>query len=237
MDFLQKVSFCNFIRNNPWLFSSCWRKKVGIAVTSYILLFTLNCVQNITKCPLETLKLKMECEDTKEETQIKNQALLGIIAISSSNSLAGKSLEFFNILVSYRSNGSYTLTNGTVRKFANNSKCSSTIQNSALNRAAQKHTENMILLNYFDHTGKDGSTPSTRVKAEGLNVSLVGENIAAGQTTAESAFDSWWNSSGHRSNMENCSYTHVGIGYASKSSINASARYSDYWTNVFAAIK
>jgi hypothetical protein len=235
MEFLQKVSFCNFIRNNPWLFSACWRKKVGTAVTSYILLFILNCVQNITKCPLDTLKLKIKCDDTKEETQTKNQALLGIVAISTSNSLSGKALEFFNILSSYRTNGSYTLANGTVRKFANNSKCSNTNQNSALNRAAQKHTENMIQLNYFDHTGKDGSTPSTRVKAEGLNVSLVGENIAAGQTTAESAFDSWWNSSGHRSNMENCAYTHVGIGYATNTI--SSANYSDYWTNVFAAIK
>jgi uncharacterized protein YkwD len=93
----------------------------------------------------------------------------------------------------------------------------------------------MIQMNFFDHTGKDGSTPSTRVRAEGLNVSLVGENIAAGQTTAVSAFDSWWNSSGHRSNMENCSYTHVGIGYATNT--NSSSNYSSYWTNVFAAIK
>jgi len=197
--------------------------------------FNLKCVQNITKCPFDTLKLKMECEITKEEIQTKNQTLLGILAISSSNSLSGKSLEFFNILLSYRTNGSYTLTNGTSRKFLNSSKCSSTIQNPALNRAAQKHTDNMLVLNFFDHTGKDGSTPSTRVKAEGLNVSLVGENIAAGQSTAESVFDAWWNSSGHRSNMENCSYTHVGIGYATNTS--SSSNYSDYWTNVFAAIK
>jgi hypothetical protein len=200
-------------------------------------ILTLNCVQNFTKCPEDTMMMKLECDITNAETQNKNQTLLGIVVLTSSTSLSGKSLDFFNILVSYRTKGSYTLSNGTSRKFANSSKCSSTLQSSALNRAAQKHTENMILLNYFDHTGKDGSTPSTRVKAEGLSVSSVGENIAAGQTTAESAFDSWWNSSGHRTNMENCNYTHVGIGYASKTSINASASYSDYWTNVFATIK
>jgi hypothetical protein len=200
-------------------------------------ILTLNCVQNFSKCPHDTMMMRMECDITKVETQNKNLTLLGIVVLSSSNSLSGKALEFFNILVSYRTKGSYTLSNGTTRIFANSSKCSSTLQNSALNRAAQKHTENMILLNYFDHTGKDGSTPSTRVKAEGLSVSSVGENIAAGQTMAESAFDSWWNSSGHRTNMENCAYTHVGIGYASKTSINASASYSDYWTNVFATIK
>ncbi|NBU99068.1 MAG: CAP domain-containing protein [Spirochaetia bacterium] len=209
----------------------------NIILLSFFILsiININCVQNLTKCPLDTLKMSMECEGTEEDTKIKNQAILGIVVLSSSNSLSGKSLEFFNILMSYRTNGSYTLTNGTSRKFLNSSKCSSTIQNPALNRAAQKHTDNMLVLNFFDHTGKDGSTPSTRVKAEGLNVSLVGENIAAGQSTAESVFDAWWNSSGHRSNMENCSYTHVGIGYATNTS--SSSNYSDYWTNVFAAIK
>jgi len=34
MAFLQKVSFCNFIRNNPRLFSACRRKKIVIAVAS-----------------------------------------------------------------------------------------------------------------------------------------------------------------------------------------------------------
>jgi hypothetical protein len=36
MAFLQKVSFCNFIRNNPRLFSACRRKKIVIAVASLI---------------------------------------------------------------------------------------------------------------------------------------------------------------------------------------------------------
>ena len=39
MAFLQKVSFCNFIRNNPRLFSACRQKKIVIAVASFIFLF------------------------------------------------------------------------------------------------------------------------------------------------------------------------------------------------------
>jgi len=39
MAFLQKVSFCNFIRNNPRLFFTCQRKKIVIAVASFIFLF------------------------------------------------------------------------------------------------------------------------------------------------------------------------------------------------------
>ena len=37
--FLQKVSFSKFIRNNPRLFSAYWRKKIVIAVASYIFFF------------------------------------------------------------------------------------------------------------------------------------------------------------------------------------------------------
>jgi hypothetical protein len=36
MVFLQKVRFCNFIRNNPRLFSACQRKKIVIAVASFM---------------------------------------------------------------------------------------------------------------------------------------------------------------------------------------------------------
>jgi hypothetical protein len=39
MTLLQKASFCNFIRNNPWLFSACRRKKIVIPVVPYIKFF------------------------------------------------------------------------------------------------------------------------------------------------------------------------------------------------------
>ncbi len=162
---------------------------------------------------------------------------LATSASSVSSSHSGQALEFYNILVRYRQNGTYTLTNGTTRTFLNSSNCSGTTgDHPALVRAAQKHTENMIRGNFFSHTGQDNSSPSDRVRAEGLNVG-AGENIAAGQTTAESVFDGWWNSSGHRRNMESCTYTHIGIGYAQKTNINTSADYPVYWTNVFSTIR
>lgn len=184
---------------------------------------------------------------TQESNKDKNNqifALATIFRVNQSNAQAqassshtGSALEFYNILVRYRQNGSYTLANGTTRTFLNSSRCSgSTGEHPALIRAAQKHTENMIRGNFFSHTGQDNSSPSDRVRAEGLNVG-AGENIAAGQTTAESVFDAWWNSSGHRSNMENCGYTHIGIGYALKANINNAADYPVYWTNVFATIR
>lgn len=41
-----------------------------------------------------------------------------------------------------------------------------------------------------------------------------GENIAKGQTTEESVLKSWMESSGHRKNILNSRYTHVGFGCA-----------------------
>ena len=42
MAFLQKVSFCNLIRNNPRLFSGCRRKKIVLAVASLFFGFSLS---------------------------------------------------------------------------------------------------------------------------------------------------------------------------------------------------
>lgn len=164
--------------------------------------------------------------------------LASIVQQSASSSVMNRNAkDFFDILVFYRSNGSYTLDDGTVRSFLNSSRCSATTSsNVALIRAAQKHTENMVRLNFFSHTGLDGSSPSDRVRAEGLNVG-AGENILAGLETAEAAFNEWWNSPGHRANMENCNYTHVGIGYANRADINPNANFRHYWTNKFATIR
>jgi hypothetical protein len=212
-------------------------------LSSFLFLFlglVMNCVQNLAECPIDTITLKTECESKRKQDEQNRSLLLGIAvayAASSSDNLSGKALEFYTILESYRSNGSYTLSNGTTRTFLNSSKClGSTSQHTALNRAAQKHNYNMVRFNFFSHTGQDGSSPSTRVKAEGLNVG-AGENIAAGISTADGTFDQWWNSSGHRANMENCNYTHIGIGYTAKEGVNSNASYSHYWTNVFATIR
>lgn len=48
--FLTKFSFCNFIRNNPGLISTCQRKKIDIAIVSYIFFIFINCTNySVTK--------------------------------------------------------------------------------------------------------------------------------------------------------------------------------------------
>jgi uncharacterized protein YkwD len=65
------------------------------------------------------------------------------------------------------------------------------------------------------------------MKSFGINYRSAGENIAAGQTTAESVMKSWMNSPGHKKNILSPSFTHIGVGYAKGGS------YGHYWTQQF----
>ncbi|EWT07409.1 hypothetical protein N864_07145 [Intrasporangium chromatireducens Q5-1] len=99
--------------------------------------------------------------------------------------------------------------------------------NSALTGAAQAHSADMARNNYFSHTSLDGRTAMQRMRAAGFTGSLMGENIAAGQTTADSVMSAWMKSSGHRANILNCGYRFIGVGHATGGS------YGHYWTQDF----
>ncbi|MEC4017845.1 CAP domain-containing protein [Streptomyces sp. H27-D2] len=81
-----------------------------------------------------------------------------------------------------------------------------------LNRAAQSYTDSMAATGELSHTGPDGVELPERVKRVGFTWSAVGENIARGQTSAESVMDSWMKSPGHRANILNCDYRDLGVG-------------------------
>lgn len=102
--------------------------------------------------------------------------------------------------------------------------------NNNLNQAAQKHSNRMARLNFFGHTDPyNGSTFQSRIRAAGYQGSSLAENIAAGQSSAQQVFNTWWNSGGHRANLMDPAYRHMGLGYAS----NASSTYRHYWTQTF----
>lgn len=68
-----------------------------------------------------------------------------------------------------------------------------------LDRAAQKHAQDMVDNNYFSHTSQDGRSHLDRIAAEGYNAVYAGENIAARQQTNEQVLDAWMQSpDGHR---------------------------------------
>ena len=79
---------------------------------------------------------------------------------------------------------------------------------------AQAHSEDMRRRGYFDHVTPDGLTPLDRVQGAGIAVWAVAENIALGQPTGASVYESWRGSAGHRRNLLNCEYTHHGVGLA-----------------------
>lgn len=102
--------------------------------------------------------------------------------------------------------------------------------NDKLTQAAQRHTTDMASNNFLSHTGSDGSTMQSRVQATGYLYRALGENVAAGQSTPAAVLKSWMMSSGHRANILNPNYTEIGLGYA----MNASSKYTHYWTQDFA---
>ncbi len=84
----------------------------------------------------------------------------------------------------------------------------------AAGASARLHSEDMAENNYFSHTGLNGSTPGDRMKAQGISYRSSGENIIGGYGNALHSSNGWMNSSGHRSNMLNKSFTYLGVGYA-----------------------
>lgn len=80
-----------------------------------------------------------------------------------------------------------------------------------LSQVARKHAEDMVRNNYFSHTNKKGQSPFDRMKAGGIAYKAAAENIAYNQSIAAMQV-ALMNSPGHRVNILNAQYTHVGLG-------------------------
>jgi uncharacterized protein YkwD len=101
--------------------------------------------------------------------------------------------------------------------------------NEQLRTAARAHSLDMGTRNYFNHNTPEGRTPFQRTAAAGYSGSPQGENIAAGNATAEATMTQWMNSPGHCTNIMNPQYRVLGVGYARV----AGSRYTHYWTQNF----
>ena len=93
-----------------------------------------------------------------------------------------------------------------------------------LSRVARYKSEDMANRKYFSHTSPTYGTPFEMMRAFGLSYRTAGENIAYGQRTPAAVVDAWMNSSGHRANILNASYTQIGVGYCAS---------GNYWTQMF----
>lgn len=79
--------------------------------------------------------------------------------------------------------------------------------------AALSHAQDMAQNNYFSHTDRNGGSVADRVRAAGLFVSRVAENLAAGGQNGNIMHELLMNSQGHRNNILG-QYQFLGVGVA-----------------------
>jgi uncharacterized protein YkwD len=104
--------------------------------------------------------------------------------------------------------------------------------NGALTNAALAHSQEMATFGEFEHRGHDGSTPAQRVTRAGYGAyRLVGENIAAGPTTAAEVTAGWLASPPHCQNIMDPGFSEIGIGFA----VNTASSELIYWSQDFAS--
>ncbi|MBO4854156.1 MAG: SafA/ExsA family spore coat assembly protein [Oscillospiraceae bacterium] len=97
-------------------------------------------------------------------------------------------------------------------------------KNWELCRVARYKSQDMATKHYFSHTSPTYGTPFQMMKSFGITYRAAGENIAYGQRTPQEVVNAWMNSSGHRANILNSSYTQIGVGYVAN---------GNYWTQMF----
>lgn len=80
-----------------------------------------------------------------------------------------------------------------------------------LARVARIKSQDMRDNNYFSHTSPTYGSPFEMMKSFGITYRTAGENIAK-HSSVESAHNGLMNSEGHRANILNPNFTHIGIG-------------------------
>ena len=99
--------------------------------------------------------------------------------------------------------------------------------NKELSNVANIKSRDMIEKGYFDHTSPTYGSPFDMMKKLHISYNTAGENIAMGQKTPSEVMNSWMNSSGHRANILNSTYTELGVG------IQKDSNGTIYWTQMF----
>jgi uncharacterized protein YkwD len=91
-----------------------------------------------------------------------------------------------------------------------------------LRKVAQDYSRAMVRQRFFDHVSPGGSTLLSRVRRgttylSGVSGYALGENIAWGSgeyATPRQTVKSWMESTGHRANILNRAFRHIGVGVA-----------------------
>jgi uncharacterized protein YkwD len=95
-----------------------------------------------------------------------------------------------------------------------------------LQAAAELHAREMANRHRMTHRGSGGSSPSSRMNAQGYRFIQCGENIAFGQATSGEVMSSWMKSPPHRANILG-SFSQIGAACA------IAADGSSFWCVTF----
>lgn len=101
---------------------------------------------------------------------------------------------------------------GLVNQHRRGAGCPELVWMQGVAAAAQAHSNDMARRNYFNHESPEGQGPSDRLRSQGVTFRAMGENIALNSGTPREVLTQWLNSPGHRRNLDQCSYTHHGVG-------------------------
>lgn len=93
-----------------------------------------------------------------------------------------------------------------------------------LSIVARDKSDDMRSGRYFAHNSPTYGSPFDMMESYGITYQTAGENIARGQRSPEEVVNGWMNSEGHRANILNPNFTHIGVGYIDQ---------GNYWTQEF----
>jgi uncharacterized protein YkwD len=103
------------------------------------------------------------------------------------------------------------------------------VLNDRLLIAATAQAKDLASRGVVAHEGSDGSNPGDRVTRAGYAWKFVGENVAAGQLTAQEVVAGWLASPAHCDNIMDADFTQMAVAYA----INTKQEIGIYWAQVF----
>ena len=101
--------------------------------------------------------------------------------------------------------------------------CQALVWDEQIAAVAAAHSRDMATRGYYDHVDPDGEGLQHRLIRGGIRWNgIAGENLAIGTVDGRTAYALWIDSPPHRANIENCAFTHHGIGLE-----------DGLWTHVF----
>jgi uncharacterized protein YkwD len=86
-----------------------------------------------------------------------------------------------------------------------------------LNNSAKDKCDDMVAKDYWAHTSPEGVTPWDFIKKYIPSYKLAGENLSSGMVTSEETIQAWMDSAGHKKNILESKFGHIGFAICHKS--------------------